>query len=135
MIFGNLNSGFNFKQDFVSKLGAAGEPYAIWWNLIGFGLVGLILIGFGINYGKVLNDKLAGYLLTLFGVGFTLTSVPIDMINSSTPISKVHIVRLKLRRSFIWFTFFVFYIIKSVISIQNVQSKNLPLFSIKVYTL
>lgn len=79
VIFGNLNTEFNFIDDFVSKLGARGELNAIWWNVIGFGFVGITLFGFGIYYRKILNDKLAGLLLALFGVGFACTSVPIDM--------------------------------------------------------
>jgi hypothetical membrane protein len=100
VIFGNLNSGFNFKEDFVSKLEAIGEPNAIWWNLIAFALIGLIQIGFGVNYKKILNDKLAGFLLALFGVGLIFTSVPIDIKNSNTPISKVHIVAIYLALAF-----------------------------------
>lgn len=100
VIFGNLNSEFNFLQDFVSKLGAFGEPNAIWWNVIGFGLVGLILTGFGFFYGKIINDKLAGLLLALFGVGFTFTSFPIDMVDSNAAISKAHIVAICLALAF-----------------------------------
>lgn len=96
VIFGSLNPEFSFRQDFVSKLGAIGEPNAVWWNLIGFGLVGLILAGFGIRYGNILNDKFAGVLLALFGIGFSFTSVPIDLIDSNTQISKVHIVAICL---------------------------------------
>jgi len=94
VILGNLNSEFNFKEDFISKLGALGESNAIWWNLIGFVLVGSLQIGFGISYGKILKDKLAGFLLALFGVGLIFTSVPIDIGDSNTPISKVHIVAI-----------------------------------------
>jgi len=98
--FGILNPEFNFVEDFVSKLGAKGEPNAIWWNLIGFGLVGLILFGFGIFYGKVLKDKLAGLFLAFFGIGFSFTAFPIDMAESNTPISKVHIVAICLALTF-----------------------------------
>lgn len=100
LFFGNLNSEFNFQQDYISKLGAIGQPNAIWWNLLGFGLVGLILIGFGFYYGKILNDKLAGLLLAMFGVGFAFTASPIDFIESKSPISKAHIVAICLALAF-----------------------------------
>ena len=92
--FGLLNPKFSFVEDFVSKLGAKGEPNAIWWNLIGFGLVGLILFGFGICYGKLLKDKFAGLLLSLFGIGFSFTAFPVDMVESNTPISKAHTIHI-----------------------------------------
>jgi len=96
LIFGNLNTGFSFLHDFVSKLGAKGEPYALWWNLFGFVWVGLALFGFGIAYGKILGDKLAGLLLSLFGVGFTFTAIPMDMVEADTAVSKAHIVAICL---------------------------------------
>ena len=98
--FGILNPNFSFLEDFVSKLGAKGEPNALWWNLIGFGLVGLILFRFGIFYGKVLNDKFAGLLLGLFGVGFSFTAFPIDLEDSNTAVSKAHIVAICLALAF-----------------------------------
>ena len=100
IFFGILNPEFNFVEDFISKLGAKGEPDALWWNLIGFGLVGIILFGFGIFYGKFLKDKLAGLLLAFFGIGFSFTAIPIDMINSNTQISKAHIVSICLALAF-----------------------------------
>ena len=36
IVFGFLNREFSFLNDYISKLGAKGEPYAIWWNIIGF---------------------------------------------------------------------------------------------------
>lgn len=99
-ILGFLNPEFSFVEDFVSKLGAKGEPNAIWWNVIGFGLVGLILFGFGIFYGKVLKDKFAGVLLALFGIGFSFTAFPIDIVDANTPVSKAHIVAICLALAF-----------------------------------
>ena len=100
LIFGNLNAEFNFVEDFVSKLGAIGEPYATWWNILGFGLVGMLLIGFGIAYGGILKDNLTGILLALFGVGFALISIPMDMANSESSVSKAHIVAVCLALAF-----------------------------------
>ena len=100
IFFGILNPEFNFVEDFISKLGAKGEPDALWWNLIGFGLVGIILFGFGIFYGKFLKDKLAALLLAFFGIGFSFTAIPLDMINSNIKISKAHIVSICLALAF-----------------------------------
>ncbi|MFT5887079.1 MAG: putative membrane protein YwzB [Arcticibacterium sp.] len=100
IILGNLNSNFNFIDDFVSKLGAKGEPNAIWWNSIGFGFVGMTMIIFGALYGKTLNDKLAGIVLSPFGVGFAFVSIPIDLLNSETPVSKAHIIAVCLALAF-----------------------------------
>lgn len=100
VLFGFMNSEFNFIQDFVSKLGARGEPNAIWWNFIGFGLVGIALFGFGVYYGRVLKDRLAGLMLAFFGIGFSFTAFPMDMAASTTPVSKAHIVAICLALAF-----------------------------------
>lgn len=96
VVFGMLNQEFSFSNDYISKLGAKGEPYAIWWNLIGFVLVGILLMGFGFTYGKVIKDKLVGIFIALFGLGFALTAIPMDMLDSNTPVSKAHIVAICL---------------------------------------
>lgn len=100
IIFGNLNFGFNFLEDYVSKLGAKGEPNALGWNLTGFGLVGLSLMGFGITYGKILKDKLAGILLALFGLGFVFTAIPADLADSDSSVSKAHTLAICLALAF-----------------------------------
>ncbi len=92
ILFGNLNKEFSFLNDFISKLGAKGEPYALWWNLIGFSLVGLLLFGFGLLYGLMQHDRLLAILLSLFGLCFGLTAIPMDMEFSTTPASKAHYV-------------------------------------------
>lgn len=56
--FGFSNPGFRFINDFISKLGAKGEPNAFWFNPFGFITVGLLLFVFGLSYGDLLNDKL-----------------------------------------------------------------------------
>lgn len=99
-VFGNLNQDFNFLDDFVSKLGAKGEPNALWWNVIGFGVVGLCLFGFGLLYGQYLQDKLTGILLALFGVGFAFTAIPADMAEENALASKAHTVAICLALAF-----------------------------------
>ena len=100
LIFGFLNTDFSFINDFVSKLGAKGEPNALWFNLFGFITVGILLFVFGVTYGNLLNDKLLSVLLSLFGLGFAFTAIPIDMELSRTPMSKAHIVSICLGLAF-----------------------------------
>ena len=96
ILFSILNPNFNPIDDYVSKLGALGQPYALWWNLIGFGLVGLLLTAFGWCYGYLIQDRLVGILLASFGIGFAATGVPIDLANEVAPVSKAHIVAICL---------------------------------------
>ena len=96
LLFGFLNPEFSFTHDYISRLGAKGEPYALWWNINGFILVGFLLTGFGFSYGKVLDDKIAGMLLALFGIGFAFTAIPINMADSTSPVSKAHVVAICL---------------------------------------
>ena len=100
LIFGLSNSDFSFWEDFISKLGAKGEPNALWFNLIGFVVVGILLFIFGFSYGNLLNDKLLSILLSLFGLGFAFTAIPIDMEFSRTSVSKAHIIAICLGLAF-----------------------------------
>ncbi len=100
LIFGFSNAEFSFLNDFISKLGAQGEPNALWFNLIGFITVGILLFVFGLTYGHLLNDKLLSILLSLFGLGFAFSAIPIDMQLSRTPVSKAHIVAICLGLAF-----------------------------------
>jgi heme/copper-type cytochrome/quinol oxidase subunit 4 len=100
LIFGSINKEFSFFHDFISKLGAKGEPNALWWNLIGFALVGTFLFAFGITYGIILKDNLLGAFLSFFGLGFALTAIPMDMNLSDSPVSKAHIVAICLGLAF-----------------------------------
>lgn len=79
LVFCFLNKDFSFLEDYISKLGASGQPRAIWFNLIGFVAVGVLLSIFGFLYGYLLNDKLLSFLLSLFGLGFAFTAIPIDL--------------------------------------------------------
>ena len=95
-LFAWLNPGFGLVQDYVSKLGARGQPFALWWNLVGFASVGLLFAAFGWAYGRILEDRLAGILFTLFGVGYAVTSVPTDLADAASPLSKAHTVTICL---------------------------------------
>lgn len=92
--FVRLNPSFDPLADFISKLGAIGQPHAFWWNLIGFGTVGLLLAGFGWAYGESIGDRAVGALLVVFGSGFAATAVPMDLANEVSGLSKAHVVAI-----------------------------------------
>ncbi|MEM1176258.1 MAG: DUF998 domain-containing protein [Pseudomonadota bacterium] len=96
VVFSGLDADFHTFDDYVSKLGARGKPYGLWWNLIGFLLVGLLLAVFGYAYGRILNDKLVGTLLVVFGLGFALTAIPIDETDGVSGLSTAHILAICL---------------------------------------
>ncbi len=100
LLFGTLHPEFDFFQDYISYLGAIGEPNAIWWNVIGFFMVGILLMFFGIQYGRIVEDRLAGILLSLFGLGFAFTAIPVDKMNEASAVSKAHIVAICLGLAF-----------------------------------
>ena len=96
LIFTNLNTDFNYLNDYVSRLGVVGAPYAIWWNIFGFLCVGIALIGFGIAYGKYLKDGLAGLFFAGFGLGFAFTALPFDLTATDSLVSKAHTAAITL---------------------------------------
>ncbi|MEM9920650.1 MAG: DUF998 domain-containing protein [Bacteroidota bacterium] len=100
LVFGLLNSDFSFLEDFISKLGAKGEPNAIWFNLIGFVVVGILLFIFGLSYGRLLKDRLLSVLLSLFGLGFAFTAMPVDFQIPDSPVSAAHTVAICLGLAF-----------------------------------
>jgi len=96
IVFGGRNPDFSLIDDYVSKLGALGQPNAAAWNIVGFGAVGALLAAFGWVYGSVLNDRLAGLLLALFGVGFASSAIPVDLVDETAALSKAHVVAICL---------------------------------------
>jgi hypothetical protein len=95
-VFASLDPEFHPLQDYVSKLGARGQPHALGWNLLGFVAPGVLFTGFGIAYGRLLQDRTVGVLLALFGIGFATAGVPIDLGDEASSLSKAHIVALCL---------------------------------------
>ncbi len=100
LVIGSLNSEFNFINDFISRLGAKGQPNALIFNLIGFVTVGLLLFIFGWTYGVLLKDKLLSLLLSLFGLGFAFTAIPVDLAMENAPVSKAHVAAICLGLAF-----------------------------------
>lgn len=101
LIFGFLNNNFSFINDFISKLGAKEEPNALWFNLIAFVIVGILLCAFGLTYRILLKDRFLCVLLSLFGLGFAFTVLLIDLEFSKTSVSKVHILDVRLFKTWI----------------------------------
>lgn len=96
VVIASLTPEFGYLEDYVSELGAQGQPYAIWWNLIGFLFVGILLAAFGFVYGKVVKDRWVGFCLALFGFGFATTALPIDMADSESALSTAHVIAICL---------------------------------------
>ena len=90
VVFSSLNPEFDIVNDYVSKLGAKGQPFALYWNLIGFVSVGLLLTGFGWAYGQIVDDRILRSFLVFFGLGYAVTGVPADMADSWSHISRIH---------------------------------------------
>lgn len=89
-VFSWLNPSFDTLHDFVSKLGAVGEPLAFYWNLIGFGAVGISFALFGLLFGTVIRDHLAGICLLVSGIGFAMAASPTELDGLDSPLSRVH---------------------------------------------
>lgn len=89
-LFAVLNPAFDPGGDYISKLGASGQPYAIYWNCIGFGLVGAALAAFGWSYGAALGDRVLGACLLLAGLGCATAAVPTDLADGDSPMAKAH---------------------------------------------
>ena len=96
VLFSFLNPDFDIINDYISKLGAQGQPNATWWNLIGFVGVGLIFSIFGWNHGQLNRDRVAGICLTLSGIGFAMGAIPTDLADADARLSKTHFVAICL---------------------------------------
>ncbi len=96
VLFGFLHPDFDIFGDFISKLGGKGQPYALWWNVLGFVVVGLLLAVFGWLFGLCRNDRLLGASLMVAGLGFSLAAIPTDLADTQSPLSKAHFVSICL---------------------------------------
>ncbi|MEM8943690.1 MAG: DUF998 domain-containing protein [Planctomycetota bacterium] len=96
MLFGFLHPDFDAFGDFVSKLGSKGQPYALWWNIFGFAVVGVLLAAFGWLFGLCRNDRVLGACLMVAGLGFALAAIPTDFAQPQSPLSAAHFVSICL---------------------------------------
>lgn len=96
LTFSILTPGFDMWNDYISLLGAQGQPFATLWNLVGFISVGVMFSAFGWAFGRAANDHWVGVCLTVSGIGFAMAAIPADFINSDTPLTKAHFVSICL---------------------------------------
>ncbi|MEM8484627.1 MAG: DUF998 domain-containing protein [Bacteroidota bacterium] len=89
-----LTPDYALWYDYISKLGALGQPLAPWWNAIGFVVVGILFSAFGWTFGRTINDRIVGGCLVAAGLGFTLGAIPADFANADAPLSKAHFVSI-----------------------------------------
>lgn len=92
VLFGFLRTDFDFVRDFISKLGGKGQPYAFYWNALGFTAVGILLAAFGWCFGLCKSDRVLGACLMASGLGFALAAIPADFTDAQSPLSKAHFV-------------------------------------------
>lgn len=95
-LFSFLHPDFDVFVDFISKLGAKGQPNSLCWNVVGFGTVGLLLAAFGWLFGLCKNDRVLGTCLVVAGFGFSLAAIPTDFADAESPLSKAHFVSICL---------------------------------------
>lgn len=90
-VFAKLTPSFDIINDVVSELGAADQPFAMAWNLVGFVGVGILLAGFGITYGLAISDRLLAVLLGLFGLAYASISFPVQLHEPEALSTRMHI--------------------------------------------
>ena len=80
--FGAIYPGYSQLTKAVSELGAFGAPHAALWNLLGFGLSGLLILLFGIGLQRLLVDRdvrsSGGWAVVALGACFAATAIPAD---------------------------------------------------------
>jgi hypothetical protein len=91
-VWGAADPAYSHSTKAVSELGAVGAANQLTWNLTGFLAVGIMLAIFGWRYGKLLDDRLTGWLLALFGWAFAASAIPVDMDDLRSSSSIAHIV-------------------------------------------
>ncbi len=94
IVFSLLTPNFDPAHDFISKLGAQGQPYAVWWNTIGFLVVGMFLSAFGLLFGRLIGDASIGLSLAVSGFGFAVAALPTDLARVDSFLSKAHYVSI-----------------------------------------
>ena len=94
VIFASLHPDFDVFGDFISRLGGKAEPLAFWWNVVGFGAVGLLLAVFGWLFGISREDRILGACLVVAGLGFAFAAIPADFANPESRLSAAHFVSI-----------------------------------------
>lgn len=76
---GFATPGYSLRKDYLSELGAIGAPHNELMNILGIGLIGLLMISFSIGLFKCLRLKKGGPTTTILigssGVAFILIAL------------------------------------------------------------
>ncbi|MGI9427770.1 MAG: DUF998 domain-containing protein, partial [Bythopirellula sp.] len=82
-VFAAVYPGYSHLTKAVSELGAFGAPHAVLWNLLGFGLTGLLILLFGTGLQHLLVrrgvNSSGGWAVVAIGASFAATAIPADM--------------------------------------------------------
>lgn len=101
VIFGALRPGYSHVVNEISELGVMGTPNAVWWNVLGFGVTGVLaaIVG-GTIAGSIGREpsiaaKIARVLLVIAGLGIAAQGVfPAEMVNGvvdiGSPSTRAH---------------------------------------------
>ena len=68
-LFGSLRPGYSQMASAVSELGALNTPLMMAWNVVGFGLPGLLLMIFGWRLGRIETPR-AWFVPGMLALGF-----------------------------------------------------------------
>jgi hypothetical membrane protein len=93
-IFAAVRPEFSHFTKSVSELGISGADNALLWNILGFGVTGLLLAWFGWLFGRLVTPDKSwiAVWLAISGLAFTATGVfPADMSNWWAPTTVTHI--------------------------------------------
>ncbi len=96
-VFSQARPEFSHVHKAVSELGAIGAPHAVWWNLLGYILPGLLISYFGIGLHRAVVQDKAGklplYGLVFCGLFMTLAGIfPGDFENRNSITMLLHTV-------------------------------------------
>lgn len=69
-MFSALTPGYGNLHNALSELGVRTAPHAAAWNVLGFGLLGVQLIGFAIGFLALTRARVTSALIALTGAGF-----------------------------------------------------------------
>ena len=74
LVFAYITPGYSHTENAISELGMSGAPYAFAWNLIGFGLVGLLVIPFSwsllVGLRSTSGARIISLLVAMSGIGW-----------------------------------------------------------------
>ena len=102
-LFGALRPAYSHSVNTISELGAIGTPYAALWNIVGFGLTGLLLTVVGavvagaVGRRKSTASSIARLLLILAGIAIAGQGlIPAEMVDGvadiESPYTRGHFV-------------------------------------------